>query len=51
MTKVQFQNELVELFHKVESFNEIFQTEGQHPMLKQFMSKKTSIETICVLDD
>jgi len=49
--KYNFKNELVELFHKVESFDEIFQTEGQHAMLlKQFMSKKISIETICILE-
>ena len=49
--KYNFKNELVELFHKVESFDEIFQTEGQHPMLlKQFMSKRISIETVCILE-
>ena len=49
--KYNYKSELVELFHKVEAFDEIFHSDGQHPLLlKQLMSKKTSIETVAILE-
>ena len=49
--KYNYKSELVELFHKVESFDEIFWGNGQHPLLlKQLMSKKTSLETVSILE-
>ena len=49
--KYNYKSELAELFHKVESFDEIFHSDGQHPLLlKQLMSKKTSIETVAILE-
>ena len=49
--KYNYKSELVELFHKVESFDEIFQGNGQHPLLlKQLMSKRISLETVSILE-
>ena len=49
--KYNYKSELVELFQKVETFDEIFHSDGQHPLLlKQFMSKKTSMETVAILE-
>ena len=49
--KYNYKSELVELFHKVENFDEIFQGNGQHPLLlKQLMSKRISLETVSILE-
>ena len=49
--KYNYKSELVELFHKVRSFDEMFWGNGQHPLLlKQLMSKKTSLETVSILE-
>jgi len=49
--KYNYKSELTELFNKVETFDDIFASEGQHPLLlKQFMSKKTSMETVAILE-
>ena len=49
--KYNYKSELVELFHKVETFDEIFQGNGQHPLLlKQLMSKRISLETVSILE-
>ena len=49
--KYNYKTELAELFHRVETFDEIFASSGQHPLLlKQFMSKKTSMETVAILE-
>ena len=49
--KYNYKSELIELFHKVESFDEIFQGNGQHPLLlKQLMSKRISLETVSILE-
>ena len=49
--KYNYTSELTELFNKVETFDDIFASEGKHPlMLKQFMSKKTSMETVAILE-
>ena len=49
--KYNYKSELVELFNKVESFDEMFWGNGQHPLLlKQLMSKKTSLETVSILE-
>lgn len=49
--KYNYKSELVELFHKVSTFDEIFHNGSQHPLLlKQFMAKKLSIETVAILE-
>jgi|TARA_R110001592_G_scaffold38694_4_gene127578 hypothetical protein len=49
--KYNYKTELAELFNRVETFDEIFASSGQHPLLlKQFMSKKTSMETVAILE-
>lgn len=49
--KYNYKSELTELFNKVETFDDIFASEGQHPLLlKQFMSKKISMETVAILE-
>ena len=46
-------NELNELFQKISVFDELFHVkEGQHPLLlKQFLAKKVSIETMCIMEN
>ena len=48
-----YQNELLELFAKVKKFDDIFYVEeGQHPLLlKQFLAKKVSLESMCILQE
>ena len=49
--KYNYKSELVELFHKVSTFDEIFHNGSQHPLLlKQFMAKKLSMETVAILE-
>ena len=49
--KYNYKSELVELFHKVSTFVEILHNGSQHPLLlKQFMAKKLSIETVAILE-
>jgi len=49
--KYNYKSELVELFHRVSTFDEIFHNGSQHPLLlKQFMAKKLSIETVAILE-
>ena len=49
--KYNYKSALVELFHKVSTFDEIFHNGSQHPLLlKQFMAKKLSIETVAILE-
>ena len=49
--KYNYKTELVELFHKVSTFDEIFHNGSQHPLLlKQFMAKKLSMETVAILE-
>ena len=49
--KYNYNSELVELFHKVSTFDEIFHNGSQHPLLlKQFMAKKLSMETVAILE-
>lgn len=50
--KYNYINELQELLNKVKVFDEIFYVkEGQHPLLlKQFLSKKMSLETMCIME-
>ena len=49
--KYNYKSELVELFHRVSTFDEIFHNGSQHPLLlKQFMGKKLSIETVAILE-
>ena len=49
--KYNYKSELTELFHKVSTFDEIFHNGSQHPLLlKQFMAKRISIETVAILE-
>ena len=50
--RYNYTNELLEIFKKVKSFDEIFQVnEGQHSLLlKQFLAKNISLETMCILE-
>ena len=45
-------NELVDLFRLVKKFDEVFAVlDNQHPLLlKQFLAKKISLETMCILE-
>ena len=51
--KYNYINELHELFQKISVFDELFHVkEGQHPLLlKQFLAKKVSIETMCIMEN
>ena len=51
--KYNYTNELHELFQKISVFDELFHVkEGQHPLLlKQFLAKKVSIETMCIMEN
>ena len=50
--KYNYKNELAELFQKISVFDELFHVkEGQHPLLlKQFLAKKVSLETMCIME-
>ena len=50
--KYNYKNELNELFQKISIFDELFHVkEGQHPLLlKQFLAKKVSLETMCIME-
>ena len=50
--KYNYKNELQEILRKVKLLDEIFLVNGgQHPLLlKQLMSKKTSLETVSILE-
>ena len=49
--KYNYKSELTELFHRVSTFDEIFHNGSQHPLLlKQFMAKRISIETVAILE-
>ena len=50
--KYNYKNELQEILRKVKLLDEIFLVNGgQHPLLlKQFLAKKISIETMCILE-
>ena len=47
-----YKNEIAELFQKISVFDELFHVkDGQHPLLlKQFLAKKVSLETMCIME-
>ena len=50
--KYNYKNEIAELFQKISVFDELFHVkDGQHPLLlKQFLAKKVSLETMCIME-
>ena len=50
--KYNYKNELQEILRKVKLLDEIFLVNGgQHPLLlKQFLAKKVSLETMCIME-
>jgi len=49
--KYNYKSDIQHLSMQTEKFDGLFECNGQHPLLlKQFMSKKIKIETICILE-